>query len=76
VPQEPFGAPVHVQFDGVDVDARIVRSLKDGFAVQFIQSKNARERLIRLIYGGQYGGKSPDIKPAEVVGAMVNRVFR
>lgn len=76
VPQGPFGAPVHVQFDGVDVDARIVRSLKDGFAVQFIQSKNARERLIRLVYGGKYGGQTRDIKPAEVVGAMVNRVFR
>jgi len=76
VPNVPFGAPVHVEFDGVDVDARIVRSLKDGFAVQFVQSKNARERLIRLIYGGKYGVKPHQIRPTDVMGAMVNRVFR
>jgi cellulose synthase (UDP-forming) len=74
--EESVGAPVHVEFDGVDVDARIVRSFKNGFAIQFIQSKSARERLIRIVYGGNYGAKPPEIKPTEVMGAMVNRVFR
>ncbi len=67
---------MRVEFDGLDVEARLVRAYKDGFAVQFIQSENARERLIRLVYGGKHGGKAPEIKPAEVMGAMINRVFR
>jgi cellulose synthase (UDP-forming) len=68
--------PVSVQFDGVDVKASIVRAYQDGFALRFIHSSDARERLIRHIYGGRYGGKTPDISPSEVVTAMVNRVFR
>ncbi len=68
--------PVHVEFDGLDVDAKIVRAFKDGFAVHFVRTKIAHERLIRVVYGGKYGGETPKIKPAQVVSAMVNRVFR
>lgn len=68
--------PVEIQFDGLDVQGHIVRAYYDGFAIQFIQSREARERLIRHIYGGKYGSKQHDIKPSEVMAAMVNRVFR
>jgi cellulose synthase (UDP-forming) len=67
---------IPVQFDGVDVTARILRTYNDGFALQFIHSMDARERLIRHIYGGKYGGKTREIKPSEVVSAMLGRVFR
>ncbi|WP_244500177.1 PilZ domain-containing protein [Methyloceanibacter superfactus] len=76
LPPKTHEALVHVEFDGLEIDARLVRAYKGGFAVQFIQSENARERLIRLVYGGKHGNKSVEIKPAEVMGAMINRVFR
>jgi cellulose synthase/poly-beta-1,6-N-acetylglucosamine synthase-like glycosyltransferase len=75
-PQGVGNKPIPLNFDGVDVEARIIRTYADGFGVQFVQSRDARARLIRLIYGGKYGGKTQEIKPGEVVSAMVNRVFR
>jgi cellulose synthase (UDP-forming) len=76
LPGGAYDKPVHVQFDGLDVEGRIVREYKDSFAIRFIQSKDAQERLIRHVYGGKYGGKAPRIKPAQVMTAIVNRVFR
>ncbi len=71
-----YGTPVYVSFDGLEVEGALVRAYDSGFAVRFIQSKDARERLIRHVYGGKYGGKLPDIKPVDVAAAMANRVFR
>jgi len=76
LPGGPHEMPVQVEFDGLDVEGKIVRAYEDGFAVRFTQSKDAYERLIRHVYGGKYGGKNPDINPASVATAMVNRVFR
>lgn len=76
LPPKTQEASMRVEFDGLDVEARLVRAYKGGFAVQFVHSENARERLIRLVYGGKHGGKAIEIKPAEVMGAMINRVFR
>jgi cellulose synthase (UDP-forming) len=70
------GTPVHVSFDGLDVEAELVRAYDDSFGIEFVQSKEARLRLIRHVYGGKYGGKLPHIKPREVATAMINRVFR
>lgn len=72
----PYGTAVKVYLDGLEVDGKIVREYEDGFAVQFAQSKEARERLIRHVYGGKYGGQPPRISPAQVASAVVNRVFR
>ncbi len=71
-----YATPVHVSFDGLDAEGELVRAYEDGFAVRFVQSKDVRERLVRHVYGGKYGGKLPEIKPADVVAAMANRVFR
>jgi len=71
-----YGTPVHVSFDGLDVEGTLVRAYEDGFAVRFLQSKEIRERLIRHVYGGKYGGTLAEIKPADVVAAMAGRVFR
>ncbi len=70
------GTPVRVSFDGLEVDAELVRAYEDSFAIEFVQSKEARHRLIRHVYGGKYGGKLPQISPKEVAAAMINRVFR
>ncbi len=71
-----YGTPVQVSFDGLHVEGTLVRAYEDGFAVRFLQSKEIRERLIRHVYGGKYGGALADIRPADVVAAMAGRVFR
>lgn len=67
---------VHVSYDGLDVDGKIVRGYADGFAIAFANSREAKERVVRHVYGGQYGGKLPDISPGNIVTAMLNRVLR
>jgi len=71
-----YGTPVHVSFEGLDVEGTLVRAYEDGFAIRFVQSRDVRQRLIRHVYGGKYGGELPEIKPADVATAMANRVFR
>ena len=65
-----------VEFDGIDGEAEIVRSLPDGFALHFAPSKEAHARLIRHIYCGKFGANVSDISAARVATAAVNRVFR
>jgi len=72
----PIGAPVHIQFDGIDAEAEIVRSFEDGFAVQFAPSKEMRARLIRHVYCGKQDRSMRAIRPSSVATAVVNRVFR
>jgi len=71
-----IGEPVHVRFDGIDAEARIVRGYDDGFAVQFAPSKEVRARLIRHVYCGKQDRGVRRIRPASVATAVVNRVFR
>lgn len=72
----PYGTPVAVHLDDLDVDGRIVRAYRDGFAVEFGVSRDAHERLIRHVYGRHYSAQPTDINSKNVVSAMVSRVFR
>jgi cellulose synthase (UDP-forming) len=72
----PIGAPVRVQFDGIDTAAKIARAFDDGFAVQFAPSKEVRTRLIRHVYCGKSDRSVRLIRPASVATAAVTRIFR
>ena len=72
----PVGTELRVQFDGIDVMAKIMRADSKGFAVQFAPSQEMHAYLVRHIYGGRYGGHVPDISPGKVAGAVLSRVFR
>ncbi|HUJ36102.1 MAG TPA: glycosyltransferase [Hyphomicrobium sp.] len=72
----PIGEQVRVQFDGIDIDAKIVRSFEDGFAVQFAPSKEVHARLIRHVYCGKGDRRIRRIEPARVATAAVTRIFR
>jgi cellulose synthase (UDP-forming) len=72
----PAGTHVHIRFEAIDVEGRIMRVLADGFAVQFAPSKEMHAQLVRHVYGGRYGGKSHDIVPSKVASAILTRVFR
>lgn len=70
------GTEVRVQFDGIDVMAKVSRIDAAGFAVHFAPSQEMHASLVRHIYGGRYGGNLPDIKAGKVAGAVLSRVFR
>ena len=72
----PIGEPVHVRFDGIDADAKIVRTYGDAFAVQFAPSKEVRAGLLRHVYCGKQDRSVRRIHPGDVATAIVNRVFR
>jgi cellulose synthase (UDP-forming) len=72
----PIGQAVHVAFDGLDVDAKIVRAYEGAFAVQFAPSKEVRARLIRHVYCGKQDRSVRSIRPSTVATAVINRVFR
>lgn len=72
----PIGEPVHVKFDGIDVDAKIVRHYDKSFAVQFAPSKEVHARLIRHVYCGKQDRSLRSIRPVNVATAVMNRVFR
>ena len=72
----PVGQVVHVAFDGLDVDAKIVRVYEGAFAVQFAPSKEVRARLIRHVYCSKQDRRVQSIRPGRVATAVVSRLFR
>ena len=72
----PLGTAVHVQFDGLDVGAKVTRADAGGFALQFAPSQEMHASLVRHVYCDGYSGSEPDISAARVAGALLNRVFR
>jgi cellulose synthase (UDP-forming) len=75
-PHAERGARVSISFDGLRLDATIVRSGKDDFAVGFNASGSARADLIRHIYSGRFSASIRHIKPARVAAAVLARVMR
>ena len=71
-----IGTRVRVQFDGIDVEANIMRVDAAGFGVQFAPSQEMHARLVRHIYCDRPGTNQPDINAGKVAGAVFNRVFR
>ena len=67
---------VRVEFDGIDVMAKLTRIDESGFALHFAPSQEMHTNLVRHIYGGRYGGNLPDIRAGIVASAVLARVFR
>jgi len=70
------GAPVHVRFENLDVEANISRIGAANFAIRFAANSKARTLLIRHIYGGSYSAAIETVRPIDVASAIVSRVFR
>lgn len=75
-PALPVGARVRCTLRGQSVEATIVRSLPDGFAVQFDENLDARIAMIRSFYAGDYIAAFDRIAPTRVGWAMFARLFR
>jgi cellulose synthase (UDP-forming) len=70
------GTHVRVQFDGIDVEAEIMRVDAAGFGVQFAPSQEMHAHLVRHIYCDRPGTNQPDVHAGKVASAVFNRVFR
>ncbi len=67
---------VAVGDEGIDVEGKIVRGEGDGVGIACANSRGGKGRGGRHGYGGEDGGKLPDISPGNIVTAMLNRVLR
>jgi cellulose synthase (UDP-forming) len=71
-----LGTAVQVQFDGIDIGAKVTRADAGGFALQFAPSQEMHASLVRHVYCDGYDGSEPDISAARVASALITRVFR
>jgi len=72
----PVDSTVHVTLGNLEVDAKIVRGDEAKFALKFCGSPGARANAIRHVYGGSYTAAVSNVKPMNVVSAVIGRMFR
>jgi cellulose synthase (UDP-forming) len=60
---------------GQAIAATVVRELDDGFAVRFDESLDARVRMIRAFYAGDYADAFQGVRALPVSRAIVARIF-
>ncbi len=72
----PIGQPVRMQFGNITLNANIVRTTPDGFAVRFETSQDTRVDVMRHLFSGRYSTSVERIKPLQVARAIGVRVFR
>jgi len=71
----PLGSKVGVRFRAARVNATIVRTATDSFALQ-LEGESAHELLIRYLYSGRLMRGSIDVRVGRVVIAVLQRLFR
>jgi cellulose synthase (UDP-forming) len=69
-------AEIVVAFAGIEAPARIARTEKEEFAIQFSLDAAARAQIIRHIYSGRHGVEVRQIRPIRVAAAIINRIAR
>ncbi len=72
----PIGQPVRMQFGNITLNANIVRTTPDGFAVRFETSQDTRVAVMRHLFSGRYSTSVERIRPLQVARAIGVRVFR
>ena len=59
-----------------ETEARIVDGSGVMFVVEFVFADKTRDALIRKLFSGRYGQRSPVVDWAGLIGALFARVFR
>jgi cellulose synthase (UDP-forming) len=72
----PLGAAVTVQFFDRRLNATIIRSKSDEFAVHINDSLFARSSMIRYVYSGRLHSSISRVNASQVVAAVVDRLLR
>jgi cellulose synthase (UDP-forming) len=72
----PIGSTVNITVGDFIIEARLVRTTQDGFAIAFKPTLRSRAIVIRYIFSKRVSMTERTIKPAKVVFALAARLFR
>jgi hypothetical protein len=72
----PIGTEVGVQIGGARLNGRIVRSSGHDFAVEVERSIGARAAMVRQVYSGGFVSSVGRVRPRQVAGKVLARLFK
>jgi len=72
----PIGTEVGVQVGGARLNGRIVRSSAHDFAVEVERSIGARAAMVRQVYSGGFVSSVGRVRPRQVAGKVLARLFK
>jgi len=67
---------VTVQIGAVTLQARVVRTTQNDFAVRIEDTIEARKAMIRQVYGSRYNASIGAVRPSQLIKAVLVRAFR
>ena len=67
---------VTVQIASVTLQARVVRTTQNDFAVRIEDTIEARKAMIRQVYGSRYNASIGAVRPNQLIKAVLVRAFR
>jgi len=67
---------VTVQIGSVTLQARVVRTTQNDFAVRIEDTIEARKAMIRQVYGSRYNASIGAVRPNQLIKAVLVRAFR
>jgi cellulose synthase (UDP-forming) len=70
------GQPVTIQMGNVTLQALVVRTTQDDFAVRIDDTIEARKAMIRQVYGSRYNASIGAVRPNQLIKAVLVRAFR
>jgi cellulose synthase (UDP-forming) len=70
------GQSVTVQIGDVTLQALVVRTTQDDFAVRIDDTIEARKAMIRQVYGSRYNASIGAVRPNQLIKAVLVRAFR
>jgi cellulose synthase (UDP-forming) len=70
------GQSVTIQMGGMTLQALVVRTTPDDFAVQIGDTIEARKAMIRQVYGSRYNASIGAVRPNQLIKAVLVRAFR
>ena len=67
---------VTIQIGAVTLQARVVRTTQNDFAVRIDDTIEARKAMIRQVYGSRYNASIGAVRPNQLIKAVLARAFR
>jgi cellulose synthase (UDP-forming) len=70
------GQSVTIQMGDVTLQALVVRTTQDDFAVRIDDTMEARKAMIRQVYSSRYNASIGEVRPHQLIKAVLVRAFR
>ena len=71
-----IGQSVALQIGGIDLHAIVVRKTETNFAVRIDDTIEARKAMIRQVYSSRYTASVSEVRPNQLIKAVLARAFR